>query len=232
MKIWDLRKLEKPLFELDIDQAASVLHPYFDGDNGILYLVGKGEGNITYFELVNDDRMAYLLGAYRNTEPQKGGGWLPKRACQVWKCEVARFYKLTANSVIPISFVVPRKAGAEVFQEDIFPDAYAGRPALQADEWLKGENKAPVTVSMNPALKKDEKGVVSEFTKKKTYGELDQENVELKQRVAQLERELAQLEASSGGSKKKPTEETEEKEDQVNEDEPQAEDEPANENEE
>jgi len=226
MKIWDLRKLEKPLFEVDFDQAASVLHPYFDGDNGILYLVGKGEGNITYFELVNDDRIAYLLSAYRNTEPQKGGGWLPKRACQVWKCEVARFYKLTANSVIPISFIVPRKAGAEVFQEDIFPDAYAGRPAVQADEWLKGENKLPITVSMNPALRKDEKNQGgSEFTKKKTYSELEHENVDLKERVAQLESELARLGAASGGATTETTEtentetateENEEKEDQTN----------------
>jgi len=219
MKIWDLRKLEKPLFEVDFDQGASVLHPNFDNDNGVLYLVGKGEGNITYYELVNDDRIAYLLSAYRNTEPQKGGGWLPKRACQVWKCEVARFYKLTGNSVIPISFIVPRKAGAEVFQEDIFPDAYAGRPALQTDEWLKGENKPPVTVSMNPALRKDDKtsAPAGEFTKKKTYGELEQENQGLKERVAQLEAELAQLDAASGGSKTTATEDTEQTDEKDNE---------------
>ncbi|ETO21791.1 Coronin, partial [Reticulomyxa filosa] len=197
MKIWDVRKIDKALFENDIDQAASVLYPNFDNDNGILYLVGKGEGNITYYELVNDDKIAYLLSAYRNPEPQKGGGWLPKRACDVWKCEIGRFYKLTASTVIPISFIVPRKAGAEVFQEDIFPNAYAGRPALQAEDWLKGENKQPVTMSMNPALREDnpQSGSTS-FTKKKTYAELEQENDELRTRIAQLEAELAKTSGS------------------------------------
>jgi coronin-1B/1C/6 len=188
------------LYENDLDQSSSVLYPFFDHDNGILYLAGKGEGNISYSELVNDDKICYQLSAYRNTEPQKGGGWLPKRACQVWKCEVARFYKLTANSVIPISFIVPRKAGGEIFQEDIFPNAYAGRPSTQADDWLKGENRAPITMSMNPAVRGDDNAsqTSSTYTKKKTYAELEQENAELRERAAELEAKLAKL---TGGNK-------------------------------
>jgi len=212
LKIWDLRKLDKALYENDIDQAASVLYPNFDNDNSILYLVGKGEGNVSYFELVNDDKVAYTLSAYRNNEPQKGGGWLPKRACDVWKCEIARFYKLTTNSVIPISFIVPRKAGGEVFQEDIYPNTYAGRPALQAEEWLKGENKPPVTSSMNPTLREDTNTQQSDgtFKKKKTYAELDQENSELRQRIAQLESDLARL--NGGGSEETNQEDTNQEE--------------------
>ncbi|ETO15769.1 hypothetical protein RFI_21593 [Reticulomyxa filosa] len=215
MKVWDLRKLDKALYENDIDQAASVLYPFFDNDNGLLYLSGKGEGNITYFELVNDDKVAYLLNAYRNPEPQKGGGWLPKRSCDVWKCEVARYYKLTKSTVVPISFIVPRKAGAEVFQEDIFPDAYAGRPALQADEWLKGENKDPVTTSMNPALRTDTKAPSegSTFVKKKTYAELEQDNIDLRERVAQLEAELARKGNGGNYSSEKTEQNDEEKTD-------------------
>jgi len=109
---------------------------------------------------------------------------------------VARFYKLTGNSVIPISFVVPRKAGGEIFQEDIYPNAYAGRAALQADDWLKGENKSPITMSMNPAVRGDDAGSqsgLSTFTKKKTYAELEQENIELKERASELEAQLAKL---------------------------------------
>jgi len=119
---------------------------------------------------------------------------------------------LTGNSVIPISFIVPRKAGAEVFQEDIYPNAYAGRPSLQADEWLKGENKAPITVSMNPAVRGDDKDQSGGggFVKKKTYAELEQENHELKERIAQLQSELAQL-GPSGGSETKTKDDNEEK---------------------
>jgi len=115
---------------------------------------------------------------------------MAKRACDVWKCEVNRFFKLTKNSIIPISFVVPRKSGGEVFQEDIYPDCYAGKPALSADEWLNGDNKDPISTSMDPEKKDsaDDSGMV--FTKKKTYQELEAENAALKARVKELEAQL------------------------------------------
>ncbi len=55
---------------------------------------------------------------------------IPKRGVNVMGCEIARRLKLTSNSVEPLSFIVPRKS--EMFQPDIFPDCYAGVPALSA----------------------------------------------------------------------------------------------------
>merc|ERR1712186_60340 len=95
----------------------------------------------------------------------------------------------TKNSLIPISFVVPRKSGADVFQEDIYPDCYAGKPALSADEWLNGQNKDPIKTSMDPEKVGDEDGGMV-FHKKKTYQELEEENAALKARVAELEAQL------------------------------------------
>jgi len=34
-----------------------------------------------------------------------------------------------------------------MFQDDIYPPAYAGVPSMSADDWLGGINKDPVTVS-------------------------------------------------------------------------------------
>jgi len=34
-----------------------------------------------------------------------------------------------------------------MFQDDIYPPAYAGVPSMSAEDWLKGVNKDPVTVS-------------------------------------------------------------------------------------
>ena len=36
-----------------------------------------------------------------------------------------------------------------MFQDDIYPPAYAGIPSMNADEWLGGMNKDPVTVSFS-----------------------------------------------------------------------------------
>ena len=37
-----------------------------------------------------------------------------------------------------------------MFQDDIYPPAYAGVPSMSAEEWLGGMNKDPVTVSFSP----------------------------------------------------------------------------------
>jgi len=190
MKFWDLKDLSKPIYSNDIDQVSSVLMPYYDNDNGLLYLSGKGDGTVSFQEVINDARKCYNLGQYRATEPQKGGGWMAKRACDVWKCEVNRFFKLTKNSLIPISFIVPRKSGADVFQEDIYPDCYAGKPALSADEWLQGNNKEPITCSMDPEKASNDDGGATVFQKKMTYQELEEENAALKARVKELEEQL------------------------------------------
>jgi len=192
LRLWDMRKLDdKPIFSNNLDQASSTLMPHFDNDNGVLYLFGKGEGSVSYFELVNDDKKVWTLGVFRKPEPQKGGGWVPKKGLDVWKCEVQRFLKLTTKSIIPISFIVPRKAGADVFQDDIFPDCLAGKPALSASEWESGENKDPVRMSMDPSTRKDnDDDDNTGFQKKATYQELLQENEQLKKRVQELESKL------------------------------------------
>lgn len=162
IKLWDLNNLSNPLETFTIDSASSILQPMYDNDIGVLYLVGKGDGTITYYELVNDDKKIYMLANYRSTEPQKGGGWAGKKALNVWKCEVARFLKLTSKSIIPISFIVPRKSGEEVFQADIYPDTFAGKPALTAEEWTKGNNKPPVLMSLDPSTRQDLNDVANE----------------------------------------------------------------------
>jgi hypothetical protein len=201
LKLWDQRKLEEPLFKLDIDAAASVLMPQFDTDNGVLYLAGKGDGTIQFYELVNDDRQVYFLNQHRG-EPQKGGGWVPKRGLDVWKCEVNRFLKLTKTSIIPVSFIVPRKAGSEVFQDDIYPDAPAAKAALTADQWAGGENADPVLTTLDPAKRQDQDEQAAPAEKKATYAELMEENKKLKAALAAAKAELAQLKGGPAADEK------------------------------
>lgn len=48
----------------------------------------------------------------------------------------------------PISFRVPRKS--DDFASDLYPDALAGEPALNQEQWLSGENAEPVLRSLAP----------------------------------------------------------------------------------
>jgi len=116
---------------------------------------------------------------------------LPKRSVDVSKCEIAHIYKLVDGAVIPISFQVPRKS--ELFQKDLYPEAYAGIPGLTHKEWKSGANAHPTLTSLDPKQKGGQAaGYKAEaLVAKKSYAELEGEVETLKKRVAELEAQLA-----------------------------------------
>ncbi|KAI9905555.1 hypothetical protein PsorP6_013688 [Peronosclerospora sorghi] len=149
-KVWDPRNLEKELKKVDIDQAAGAIMPFYDQDTNLLYLCGKGDGNIRYYEMSEGEPYAFPLSEYRSTTSAKGMAMIPKRGCDIMKCETARLLKLTLNAIEPLHVFVPRKSDA--FQDDIFPDTYAGIPSMSADEWLGGADNSPVLMSLRPEM--------------------------------------------------------------------------------
>ena len=87
---------------------------------------------------------------------------LPKKACDVNRCEVARIMKLTSKGdVEPLPFIVPRKF--EGYQPDLYPPTFAGIPALSNEEWREGQNSNPYLMSLEPGAseitKKDDSGM-------------------------------------------------------------------------
>jgi coronin-1B/1C/6 len=148
MKIWDPRNTSVEFKRIDIDQAAGVIMPFFDPDTQLLYLAGKGDGNVRFYEMVNDKDFCYPVGDFRSSVSAKGMAWIPKRGLNIKTCETARLMKLTNNSVEPLSFFVPRKS--EFFQEDLYPDSQGTEPSHTGDEWLAGSNKSPKLISLNP----------------------------------------------------------------------------------
>lgn len=137
--IWDAFNLEKGDLGgfYTVDQSSGILMPFYDDSNKILYLVGKGDGNIRYFEFQNDE--LFELSEYQSIDPQRGFAAAPRRAVNVKENEVLKGYKTVNDHCIePISFYVPRKA--EVFQDDIYPDAPSDVPALSAEEWFSGKS--------------------------------------------------------------------------------------------
>ncbi|XP_035708498.1 coronin-2B isoform X4 [Folsomia candida] len=150
--IWDAKNLEKPLAVEVIDSSSGVVFPYYDHDTRLLYLAGKGDGNIRYYEIVDHSPWAYYLNQYLSGCPQRGLGWMPKRGCEVYRCEIGRFYKLHAIKGLcePISMIVPRKS--DQFQDDLYPDTAAPTPSLSAAEWISGVNRPPVLISLKTGV--------------------------------------------------------------------------------
>lgn len=147
VSVWDQRDLSKPVSTQNIDNASGVNIPFFDNGTKMLYLVGKGDTQIRYFEVVKDPPNCFFLNMYMSSEPQRGACCMPKKDLNHMDCEVFRLYKMTNKNMIePLSMTVPRKSG--MFQEDLFPPCAAGEPSLTAHEWFDGANKPPKMVTI------------------------------------------------------------------------------------
>ncbi|XP_058158608.1 coronin-2A isoform X2 [Dasypus novemcinctus] len=148
--LWDQDNLSEPLMEEDLDGSSGVLFPFYDVDTSVLYVVGKGDGNIRYYEVRPEQPYLNYLNEHRSTYPQKGIGVMPKRGLDVSSCEIFRFYRLvtTRGLIEPLSMIVPRRS--ESYQEDIYPPTAGPQPSLTAQEWLSGVDRGPVLVSLRP----------------------------------------------------------------------------------
>ncbi|EJC99685.1 DUF1900-domain-containing protein [Fomitiporia mediterranea MF3/22] len=140
--LWETGSL-KNVKMTTVDQSSGVLMPFFS-DNNILFVAGKGDGNIRYYEYEHE--ALHPLSEYQSNQPQRGMCFLPRRALNVSECEIARAYKLSGTSVEPISFIVPRKSDS--FQSDIYPPALSSEPALTAGEFFSGKAAPPKLVSL------------------------------------------------------------------------------------
>eukprot|EP00741_Cyanophora_paradoxa_P007654 tig00001164_g7403.t1 len=139
MALWDPAKLDQPLSMETIDQSAGMMMPFYDEDTSLLFLGGKGDGNMRYYELDGD--ALHFCADYKSSVPQRGLCLLPKRVCDSTKNEICRILKLTNNSVEPLMFSVPRRGDA--FQEDLYPDCFNGEASLTSSEWLAGGSSRP-----------------------------------------------------------------------------------------
>jgi coronin-1B/1C/6 len=133
LSVWETGAL-KSVKTLTLDQSAGVVMPFWS-DNNILFLAGKGDGNIRYFEYENDN--LYAIDEHKSIDPQRGMCFIPRRALSTPECEIARAYKLTSGAVEPIAFIVPRKSDS--FQSDIFPPAPSIEPCLTSGEFFSGK---------------------------------------------------------------------------------------------
>jgi coronin-1B/1C/6 len=190
VKAWDPRNLGEVLSTVEVDSSNGVFIAQYDPDNSIFWLAGKGDSTIKYYEVVKEKPCLYLLSQFQDSNSTVGGCFLPKRYCDVTKCEIAVFLRVLKESISPVSFQVPRKS--DLFQKDLYPDAYAGIPALEAKEWLEGKNAEPKLQSMKPgaAVEKVEASFAA-GAKKKSVAELEAEVERLTARVKELEAQLA-----------------------------------------
>jgi len=155
--------LDDPIVMVELDTSNGVMFPLYDPDANLIYLCGKGDSVVRYFEITPEPPFVHYINTFQTPDPQRGIGMMTKRGIDVSTCEITRFYRINNNGfcqVIP--FTVPRKS--ELFQEDLYPDTMADVPAITADDWWSGTNAEPILAPMSQegvVTKKAEDLVVS-----------------------------------------------------------------------
>jgi len=209
--IRDTANFGELLVSENIDTSAGTLMPFYDEDTKMLYLAGKGDGNIRYYEMVDEKPWQFLLTEYKSNEPQRGVAFVPKRAVNVTQVEVAKALKLHTTMVEPISFQVPRKA--DTFQEDLYPPALSGEAALSSADFFSGKNANPKRISLangfTAGVRKDinfaaarvddEKNPEPKNEKefREAYYKLKKENEDLLNKLALKDVQIRQLELAN-----------------------------------
>ncbi|XP_004416222.1 PREDICTED: coronin-1C isoform X3 [Odobenus rosmarus divergens] len=146
LALWNPKNMQEPIALHEMDTSNGVLLPFYDPDTSIIYLCGKGDSSIRYFEITDESPYVHYLNTFSSKEPQRGMGYMPKRGLDVNKCEIARFFKLHERKCEPIIMTVPRKS--DLFQDDLYPDTAGPEAALEAEEWFEGRNAEPVLISL------------------------------------------------------------------------------------
>ncbi|XP_052392884.1 coronin-6-like [Carassius gibelio] len=117
--LWDPTNFEEPIALLELDTSNGVLLAFYDPDTSIVFLSGKGDSSIRYFEITEERPYVHYISKFSSKEPQRGMGFMPKRGVDVSKCEIARY-----------------------------PDTAGPEPALEPEEWMDGQDADPTLVSM------------------------------------------------------------------------------------
>lgn len=146
---FDTRKMQSPYHRTKLDRQNSKFFPHFEEGNDILFLAGKGDTGVRSFELSDQDGFCHPISELKALDPHKGVAVFPRRCLDTAKCEIFKILRLKSNNVEPFSIMVPRRNAAMVFQEDLYPDCFAGKPSMTIDEYFDGENRPPILESMN-----------------------------------------------------------------------------------
>ena len=232
MFLWDVTQLTKPIKTVSLDSSNGIIMPFWS-DNNIVFLAGKGDGNIRYYELESDE--LHYLAEYKSIEPQSGMAFLPRRALNVDDNEIARAYKVSPPTIHPVSFYVPRKS--EAFQADIFPPARSAEPSLTADEFfvdkktltphlyhfetrtiIKGESATPLSTHAKEASQEAPQEATKEAPKDTPRDAPKESPKEAPQEAKDTSTEAAQ--ASNGAPTDPPTDASHEAPDEAPKDDP------------
>jgi coronin-7 len=94
-----------------LDFSTGILLPLFDEDTETVYILSRGDSNIRSLQIsdLHTKPSIELVTTHGPNEVLYGAALLPKHSLNVMQAEIARVMAISADSVIPISYRVPKK---------------------------------------------------------------------------------------------------------------------------
>lgn len=150
ISVYKANDLGNPLNTVGLDVSPAILIPFYDEDSSTLFCTGKGDLTIYAFEITEEHPYICPLSHHRCNSLHQGLSFLPKNVCDVQNVEFAKAYRLTNNSIEPLSFTVPR-IKTELFQDDLFPPTrVTWISTYTSAEWFNNKDKAVQRISLKP----------------------------------------------------------------------------------
>ncbi|KAI7865295.1 hypothetical protein BDF14DRAFT_1827384 [Spinellus fusiger] len=150
--LWDARQMAAPLKISPLDTSSGSTIPLYDQDTETMYMISRGDATVRslqFSDSITTPSVEENL-ACGTSVPVYGATLLPKACLDVMQAEVARVLLVTENTVVPITYQVPRKQYLD-FHSDLFPETRGCVPALSGSEWLAGKNGLVATVTLDPS---------------------------------------------------------------------------------
>jgi len=66
--------LSEPIVMVDLDTSNGVMFPLYDPDTNLVYLCGKGDSVIRYFEVTPEPPFVHYINTFQTPDPQRGIG--------------------------------------------------------------------------------------------------------------------------------------------------------------
>eukprot|EP01088_Endostelium_zonatum_P012464 TRINITY_DN266_c0_g1_i1.p1 TRINITY_DN266_c0_g1~~TRINITY_DN266_c0_g1_i1.p1 ORF type:complete len:874 (+),score=222.35 TRINITY_DN266_c0_g1_i1:57-2678(+) len=155
--VWDIKRLDKPVTQVSLDQGNGVYEPFFDEDMNLLQLVAMGDTTIRNYEFERNGEgevLPYYLVDCKVTGPTLGFAKLPKKSVDIKNVEVGSCLKISpqsnSHSIERISLRVPRTK-VEYFQDDIYVDTRdTSSSVISSDDWFNGGKAEPKYAGLRP----------------------------------------------------------------------------------
>lgn len=145
-----------------------MLEPVADADRGLVYLSSRTGTSLHWLDIGTGEAKApSASGTVALPTPSGGAVALaPVSTLDVMKGEVARILVASApgagpsnDQITPVTITIPRRQYID-FHADLYPDTRTfAKPALSAQEWIKGADKDLRLVSLDPAKREESEAV-------------------------------------------------------------------------